>query len=160
MAILRRTAAGFAALVVAVALCNVGTASARPSPSPSWTIESGTSKAGKVLVGNCVGTSNKPTALSYPPSLEWSAKQVCTGNYDLQKVCVTLQELDYYSHWYDRTTQSCSRETVAATQYWGQSATCVAAGGHGTFRTHGRGYAWPDGVLHTGDSYSGAATLC
>jgi hypothetical protein len=126
-------------------------------PNSSWTVGSGAGKGAAPWF--CHGTANVPHSLSYPPGLAWDAKQVCSGDFGVQKVCVYLQQLDYYGHWTTVSVKWCSRETVAMTQYAGDHDSCANAG-HGTYRTLGMGYAWPDGVQHTAGAYSGSAVLC
>ena len=86
--------------------------------------------------------------------------QDCVGSFATQKVCVKLQERDYYGVYYDRSTLVCGRETVATHTYFGRWASCAAAR-HGTFRTFAEGVVYPDAGLpetSVGTSYS--ATLC
>lgn len=154
----RKALAFSAALGIALIPLGATMAQAKPVlPDGSWKIGPG---SGKVTAPwGCKGTANKPNAHSYPPGLGWSAKQVCAGDFGVQKVCVYLQYLDYYGKWTNRSTRSCSRETVATTMYWGDSDTCAHAG-RGTYRTWGIGYAWPDGVQNSASAYSDSVVLC
>ncbi|WP_350274734.1 hypothetical protein [Kribbella sp. HUAS MG21] len=123
-----------------------------PKPKPDWSMQ----LQGKVDVGACRGHANNPHSIT--GGIGYDGYQDCVGNYDVQKVCVKLQELDYYGTYYDRTAYRCSAETVAAHSYSGGSVTCAGAL-EGTFRTYALGYAWPNGVQHTSSGYSAGVRM-
>ncbi len=87
------------------------------------------------------------------------ATQDCVGAFGVQQVCVKLQELDYYGHFYNRTTWHCSKETAAEHAYAGWSATCKGLR-EGTFRTSGRGTAWPVSAPVRRYGYTKGVHLC
>ena len=92
--------------------------------------------------------------------IAYSGYQNCTGEFISQRVCVKLQERDYYGHYYDRTTYSCSVETVEAHASKGRSVLCSAAG-QGTFRTAAYGNAYPEEGTRTSTTvYSVGEPLC
>ena len=68
----------------------------------------------------------------------------CTSAFISQRVCVKLQEKDYYGAFYDRTSLSCNGETVNGHAYIGRWVSCVQALS-GTYRTYFQGTAYPTG---------------
>ncbi|WP_457256329.1 hypothetical protein [Pedococcus sp. P5_B7] len=92
--------------------------------------------------------------------ISYSAFQNCVGTFDVQQVCVELQEKDYFGNFYNRTNYECSVQTVMPQAFKGRSVLCSQAE-HGTFRSAAYGLAWPDGVRwQSVTRYSYSATLC
>ncbi len=82
------------------------------------------------------------------------------GQFITQRVCIELQQRDYFGNFYDRTSYSCSVWTVMSHVYKGAFVYCSSAG-PGTFRTRAYGQADPNGVItSSGPHNSYSATLC
>lgn len=45
----------------------------------------------------------------------FDGRQECFGAFEVQKVCIKLQKLDYYGTYHDRTSYVCSAETLGRT---------------------------------------------
>lgn len=138
------------------------------APTPDWRIATASSTTRKSTahpdtVWGCKGHADNPglaTDAQHRPYIAFSATQICTGQYTTQRVCIKLQEKDYFGNFNDRTAFTCSVWTVMSSVFKGASVLCSAAG-HGTYRTAAYGQAEPNGVVVTSsthDSYS--ATLC
>ena len=161
---LRKLIAVTASLGASFVGLQASAAQAAEKPQPEWNMSgqnaaSGTNKtsATEALPWSCHGYAYQPHSIT--AGIGYDARQECFGAFDVQKVCVKLQELDYYATYYDRTAYNCSAQTVAGAAYRGWSVTC--AGAHeGTFRTYAKGYAWPDGVEKTRTAYSAGVKLC
>jgi hypothetical protein len=94
------------------------------------------------------------------PAIGYDGYMDCTGDFGSQKVCVKLQELDYYGTYYDRTGLSCNAGTVAPHAYIGRWVSCATAG-VGTYRTYFQGTAYPLGVPgFTRNATSAGAQFC
>lgn len=113
----------------------------------------------------CMTTLVLVATVGYVPQAAWgstatAAFQNCVGTFDVQQVCVKLQERDYFGNFYNRTNYECSVQTVMPQASKGRSVLCSQAQ-HGTFRTAAYGLAWPDGVRWQSITrYSYSATLC
>jgi hypothetical protein len=135
---------------------------------PDWSLRtSSTTKTGPLATAltawGCHGHANTPyTAYSLGnKGVAYSAFQDCTGEFDLQKVCIQLWYLDYYSNGHAISTMSCGPYTVSSHAYRGLFLTCSRMGtGHVRYYTKSRTYAYPDGVTHSSGGQSYAAYLC
>jgi hypothetical protein len=156
------------AIVVGASFVGVqaSVAQAAEKPKPEWSMSgqktqpaNGTNKTNstEALPWSCHGYAYQPHSIT--GGIGFDGRQECFGAFDVQKVCIKLQELDYYGTYYDRTSYVCSAETVANLAYKSSSVTCAGAL-EGTFRTFARGYAWPDGVQTTRTGYSAGVRLC
>ena len=115
------------------------------------------------LPWGCHGHANTPHAANDQygdAGIGYDGYMDCTGGFGAQRVCVKLQELDYYGEYYDRTGLSCNAQTVAPHAYVGRWVSCVQAG-VGTYRTYFQGTAYPPGELaQTRVATSSGASFC
>jgi hypothetical protein len=115
-----------------VAHPNIASAAPTVTPNVSW---------------GCHGHANPPHAAKdqYGNSgIGFDGYMDCVGGFIRQRVCVKLQEKDYFGEFYDRTSLSCNGETVAAHAFVGRWVSCVQALS-GTYRTYLQGTAYPTG---------------
>ncbi len=150
--------------VVGTLLASIGPAGASTTkPSPSWTLSPvGNGKAKlPALSGACHGHSDAPWTASDRgvAGIAYSANQTCTGAFVLQRVCVSLEERDYYGDFLTLTGSHCGSFTSDSYTSYGRWAGCAA--GHGVYRTKSQGIVeWVEGLPETATGASTSATLC
>jgi hypothetical protein len=133
-----------------------------PQGHAASTTTSGAAKAGSAMSDwGCGGHAFTPEEVHDPyraAYILFYAQQTCAGSFGVQRVCVQLQERDYFGNFYNRTAFNCSATTAGLTQTGVGTVPCSTAG-HGTYRTRAQGYASiPFVGTSSGTSYS--ATLC
>lgn len=150
------------AVAMVVLAASPSAAAPQEEPHPTWSVSAESDELAAADYG-CRGTANAPARATDQygnAGIGYDAKQDCFGEFDIHRVCVKLQERDYYGTFYDRTSFFCSRETVAARAYAGRFVSCVQAG-VGLFRTYAQGYVRVDGVqIAPSPGTSAGSNLC
>lgn len=114
-------------------------------------------------VGGCHGHANTPHSASDQygnAGIGYDGYMDCVGSFGSQKVCVKLQEKNYYGDYFDVTGPVCNSATVNTHAYIGRWVSCVQAFS-GNYRTYFQGTAYPfDQPAQAQTALSLSANMC